>query len=288
MNWVIFNGEIMERSGAKVDVEDRGYQFGDGVYEVIRVYNGEMFALQGHLDRLVRSVKSIGITLPYSNEQLTGMFQELIKRNNLQLGTIYLQVTRGVAPRTHAFPSGNITPNLVAYTKELERPANHLKTGVNAILVEDIRWLRCDIKSLNLLGNVLAKQKAVESGCYEAIQHREETVTEGSSSNIFIVKNGVVITHHSNQYILKGITKDVILGLCKENGIPVEERAFTLQELKQADEVFLSSTSSEVMPVIQVNDIRFHDGHPGPVTKKIQSLFLTEIERQCGNLNKTM
>lgn len=286
MNWVIFNGEIIESGDAKIDIEDRGYQFGDGVYEVIRVYNGKMFALNGHLDRLFRSTESIGISLTYSKEQLTRMFQTLIGRNNLELGTIYMQVTRGVAPRTHAFPGGNVTPSLVAYTNKKERPVSKLKSGVNAILADDIRWLRCDIKSLNLLGNVLAKQKAVEHGCYEAIQHRGEEVTEGSSSNIFIVKNGIVITHASNQYILKGITKDVVLQLCAGNHLPLEERTFTLSELQQADEVFLTSTTSEVIPIIKVDEVQISGGAPGPITKQLQGLFTAEIEHQCGKLRR--
>lgn len=282
MSWVIFNGEIIERKDAKVDIEDRGYQFGDGIYEVIRVYNGKMFALDGHLERLFRSTESIGISLDYSKEQLAGMLETLIKRNNLQLGTVYMQVTRGVAHRTHAFPAGKVTPMLVAYTNELARPMDKLEKGVKTILTEDIRWLRCDIKSLNLLGNVLAKQKAVESGCYEAILHRSGEVTEGSSSNIYIVKNDLVITHASNHYILKGITKDVVLSLLAEKGIPVEERTFTIQELQQADEVFLTSTTSEVIPVIKIGNQPVGDGAPGSITRQIQSLFTLEIEHQCG------
>jgi D-alanine transaminase len=284
MNWTLINGEFVDRSNAKVDIEDRGYQFGDGIYEVIRVYNGKMFTAKEHLERFFRSAESISITLGYTIEQLTTLLQELIVKNNLTLGIIYMQATRGVAPRTHAFPAQHITPTLVANTKELERPAQKLDKGVKALLVEDIRWLRCDIKSLNLLGNVLAKEKASENGCYEAIQSRGQDVTEGSSSNVFIVKNGVIYTHASDQLILKGITKDVILGLCAENGIKVEERTFTREELAAADEVFLSSTTSEVMPVIAIDEKKVTSGEPGPVTRKLQTLFEAEITRQCGNL----
>jgi D-alanine transaminase len=284
MKWAILNGEIVERSNAKVDVEDRGYQFGDGIYEVIRVYNGKMFTAKEHLQRFFRSAESINITLGYKIEELTGMLEELISKNNLQLGTIYMQATRGVAPRTHAFPPGVVTPTLVAYTKELDRPQEKLSRGVKALLVEDIRWLRCDIKSLNLLGNILAKQRAAENGCYEAIQSRGQEVTEGSSSNIFIVKNEVIITHASDQLILKGITKDVILKVCAENGITVEEHTFTLEELKAADEVFLSSTTSEVMPVVEIDGNQLNGGSPGPITRRLQALFEAEIAHQCGSL----
>jgi D-alanine transaminase len=284
MNWTLINGEFVDRSNAKADIEDRGYQFGDGIYEVIRVYNGKIFTVKEHLDRFFRSAESISITLGYKAEQLTELLQELIIKNNLKLGIIYMQATRGVAPRTHAFPAQNVPATLVAYTKELERPIQKLEHGVKTILVDDIRWLRCDIKSLNLLGNVLAKQKASENGCYEAIQSRGQDVMEGSSSNIFIIKEGVIYTHASNILILKGITKDVILNLCAVNGIHVEERTFTKEELAAADEAFLSSTTSEVMPVIVIDGKAVNNGEPGPVTRKLQALFEAEITRQCGTL----
>jgi D-alanine transaminase len=284
MEFALLNGKIIDRSEAKVDVEDRGYQFGDGVYEVIRVYNGKMFTLVEHINRFVKSAESIGISLPFSSSQLTEMLEELLMKNNLQMGNIYMQVTRGTAPRNHLFPTKNVTPTLVAYTIKGVRPLENLKSGVKSILTEDIRWLRCDIKSLNLLGNLLAKQKASEQGCFEAIQHRGQDVTEGSSSNIFIVKNGTVITHESNHFILKGITKDVILNLCTKNNIPVEERTFSLAELEEAEEVFLSSTTAEVMPVIEIDGKKIRSGIPGPITGKLQDLFEKEIEKQCGTL----
>ncbi|MGX6443086.1 D-amino-acid transaminase [Neobacillus sp. K501] len=284
MGFALLNGEIIERSNAKVDIEDRGYQFGDGVYEVIRVYNGKMFTADLHLNRFVKSASSIGITLPYSLTDLMELLNELLVKNNLQFGNIYMQITRGVAPRNHPFPVGNVTPTLVAYTINGLRPLESLKAGVKTILTEDIRWLRCDIKSLNLLANLLAKQKATEAGCYEAIQHRGQDVTEGSSSNIFIVKNGTIITHESDQLILKGITKDVILDICEKNNFSVEERTFSLEELELADEVFLSSTTSEVMPIIEIDGKKVSDGVPGPLTRKLQELFEQEIESQCGHI----
>jgi D-alanine transaminase len=284
MSYAILNGKIIERSEAKVDVEDRGYQFGDGVYEVIRVYNGKMFTVMEHLHRFVKSSDSIGITLPHTIEHLTELLEELIAKNNLQLGIVYMQITRGVAARNHAFPTSDVVPTLVAYTKEVARPIESLKMGVKTLLTEDIRWLRCDIKSLNLLGNLLAKQKASEKDCFEAILYRGGDVTEGSSSNTFIVKNGVVITHQSDHLILKGITKDVILDICSKNKIPVEERIFTLDELAQADEVFLSSTTAEVMPTIEMDEKIVGDGNPGPTTRKLQELYEQEIEKQCGVL----
>lgn len=284
MEYVLLNGSIIERSEAKVDVEDRGYQFGDGVYEVIRIYNGKMFTAAQHLKRFFKSAESIGISIPFTNLQLQEMLEELLIKNNLETGNIYMQITRGTAPRNHVFPTGNVVPTLVAYTIKGVRPLDSFKSGVKTILTEDIRWLRCDIKSLNLLGNLLAKQKASELGCFEAIQHRGQDVTEGSSSNIFIVKNGTVITHESNHLILKGITKDVILNLCTKNNIPVQERTFSLAELEEAEEVFLSSTTAEVMPVIEIDGKKIKSGIPGTLTTKLQDLFKLEIEKQCGVL----
>jgi D-alanine transaminase len=286
MEFALLNGTIIKRSDAKVDIEDRGYQFGDGVYEVIRIYNGKMFTIDEHLKRFLKSAESIGISIPFKSLQLKEMLEELLIKNNLETGNIYMQVTRGSAPRNHVFPTGDVVPTLVAYTIKGVRPLDSLKSGVKAIKHEDIRWLRCDIKSLNLLGNLLAKQKASEQGCFEAIQHRGDDVTEGSSSNIFIVKNGSVITHESNHLILKGITKDVILDLCVKNNIPVQERTFSLAELDGAEEVFLSSTTAEVMPVVEINGKKVQSGVPGPTTQKLQKLFEREIENQCGVLVK--
>jgi len=282
MAYAIVNGQIVDRSRAMVDIEDRGYQFGDGVYEVIRVYNGKLFTPAEHLERFAGSLHKIGIVPPYTNDELLKILQELVEKNQLQLGIIYMQMTRGAAPRDHAFPKGKVSPALTAYTKETPRPVSYSASGGTAILTEDIRWLRCDIKSLNLLGNVLAKQKASEQNCYEAIQYRGETVTEGSSSNIFMVKDGVIITHPSTQLILKGITKDVVFNICEQKNLRIEERTFSPQELISADEVFLTSTVSEVLPIITINGKQIGGGTPGMITRKLQAYFSQEIENQCG------
>ncbi|MEW9110681.1 MAG: D-amino-acid transaminase [Cytobacillus gottheilii] len=284
MEYVIVNGEFVERSQAKVDIEDRGFQFGDGVYEVIRVYNGKMFTADEHLERLHVSGEKIGLKIPYSVEELKVQLAELIIKNDLKLGTIYMQFTRGVSPRNHPFPAETIAPGFTANIKHVGRPSENMDNGVKALLKEDVRWLLCDVKSLNLLGNLLAKQEAVAAGCFEAIQHRGETVTEGSASNISIVKDGKVFTHPATNLILNGITRRVFLDLCERNQIPFAEEASTLTELSEADEVFLSSTTAEIMPIIQINDKPVGAGAPGPVTKKLQELFQQEIEEQCGKI----
>ncbi|WP_053367432.1 D-amino-acid transaminase [Bacillus sp. FJAT-27245] len=284
MEYVVLNGEIIERDKAKIDVEDRGYQFGDGVYEVIRVYNGRMFTALEHLERLVSSAEKIGMKLGWPIEDLEKLFNSLIEKNQLGTGIVYMQVTRGTSPRSHAFPPAGVAQTLVAYTRDMQRPANNLANGVKTILAEDIRWLRCDIKSLNLLGNILAKQKAAEAGCYEALLHRGETVTEGSSSNIFIIKDGTVFTHPANNLILNGITRQTLEKLCVATGIPFVEKEFSVVDMLAADEIAVASTTTEIAAVVEVDGQPVGSGKPGPVSRKLQSLFEQEIERQCGKL----
>lgn len=283
MEYVIVGGEIVDREIATVDIEDRGYQFGDGVYEVIRVYNGKMFTAKEHLNRLQESAEKISIQIPYQPSELEEMLKGLIEKNGLANGIIYMQFTRGTSPRNHAFPH-NVAPTFVAYTRKVDRPVSSMQEGIKAIFIEDIRWLRCDIKSLNLLGNLLAKQKAVEAGCFEAIQHRGNIVTEGSSSNVAIVKNGTVITHPANNLILNGITRQKVKQVCEQNQIPFEEREFTVEEVLRADEVFLSGTTVEVTPIVEVEKKKISEGTPGEVTKKLQQLIKDEIEKECGSI----
>lgn len=282
MEKVIWNGQLVERSDAKVDIEDRGYQFGDGVYEMIRVYNGHMFTSEAHLKRLVESAEKIRLTIPYTISYMKDLLEKMIKENKIHTGTVYLQVTRGISARNHLFPDGNTKPVFVAYCNEVGRPVGLLEEGIQTITVEDIRWLKCDIKSLNLLGNLLAKQRAADEGCFEAIQHRDGTVTEGSSSNISIVIGGKVITHPANHLILNGIVRQVMLETCRNNGIPVEERSFTLDELMSADEAIMTSTTAEIMPILRVDGKAIGDGCVGKVTKQLQYLYEEEIVKECG------
>ena len=284
MQYVILNGELIAREAAEIDIEDRGYQFGDGVYEMIRVYNRHLFAGKQHLQRLVESAEKISLELHYTISEMEQMLNHMIKKNKIIFGTVYMQFTRGVSMRNHAFPAPGTSGTFVAYTKEVARPINTIRLGVKAILTEDLRWLCCDIKSLNLLGNLLAKQKAVEAGCFEAILHRGERVTEGSSSNIAMIKDGVLFTHPANNFILNGITRQKVLEICRNHQIPFEEKTFTTSDLLSADEVYLSSTTAEVTPIVEIDRKKINDGNPGPITVQIQKLLEEEISRQCGRI----
>ena len=284
MGKIIYNGELKERSAIQIDVEDRGYQFGDGVYEVIRVYNGKLFAADMHLNRLMDSAKLIQLKVPFTVAEIKEKTKELITAENLEYGIVYMQLTRGISPRNHAFPIGEVDPVFVAYTKDM--PYTGSKPGVKAVTVEDIRWLRCNIKSLNLLGNILAKQQAVEAGCDEAIQHRDGTVTEGSSSNVAIIVKGTLKTHPATNLILNGITRQILLKLCNDHGIPYVEEAFTLSDMMGADEVLYTSTGVEVTPITAIDGQLIGDGKVGSITLQLQKLFTQEIERQCGSLTE--
>ncbi|WP_042345237.1 D-amino-acid transaminase [Bacillus massiliigorillae] len=280
---VIWQGNIVDRMDVHVDIEDRGYQFGDGIYEVIRVYKGCLFTGKEHINRLYESASKVRLHIPYSFQQMVDMLTRLVKENELQNGSIYVQVTRGVSPRNHLFPPATVETILSAYTKEFSRPVETIYNGVKAKTVEDIRWLKCDVKSLNLLGNVLAKQSAYEAGCFEAIQHRIGMVTEGSASNIAIVVDGKVKTHPANHLILNGIVRQVMLQTCVSNHIQVDEAPFTLEDLMRADEIFMTSTTSEITPIVEVDGTIIGNGMPGPITKKLQSYYEEEIKKQCGS-----
>lgn len=266
---IIYQDRIVGNEEVHIHYEDRGYQFGDGVYEVFRVYGGKVFELNAHLERLERSASEIRMNLPVTLERMSELIQELIQRQNVVEGTIYLQVTRGYAPRYHPIPKVS-EPILTAYAKSVPRPIKATEEGVGAITAEDIRWLRCDIKSLNLLGSVLCKQKAVDAGVFEALLHRDGTVTEGSSSNVMIVENGALVTHPANHLILNGITRMAVLDLARQSGIPVREETYDLNRLFAADEVFLTGTTTEIAPIITVDGKPVGNGKPGPVTRRLQ------------------
>lgn len=266
------DGEFLKEEQIHLSVNDRGYVFGDGVYEVIKVYDGVLFTAQEHLERLLESANKIRISLPYTIDQLIEIVQKLQSVNQLQVGHIYLQVTRGVAPRAHQFPE-NCPPVIMGYAVENARPMQYLEKGAAMKSVEDMRWLRCDIKSLNLLGNVMAKQEAMEQGCQEALFVRDGVVREGSSSNVFGIKDGVIYTHPANNFILNGITRRVVLQLAEQLDIPVAEKEFTLAEALDMDEFFFTSTNSEITPAVIIDQQPVGLGVPGPLTRRLQAAF---------------
>ena len=284
MDYIVYNGALSKRETIAIDIEDRGYQFGDGIYEVIRIYNGKLFAWEGHIERLFASAQKIRLEIPYTKGQLKKILEDLIAKNNLVTGTVYLQFTRGVSPRKHAFPGKETSPTKGAYKLDCGRSMLQMETGVETWIVEDKRWLHCDIKSLNLLGNILAYEDAHKEGCYEAILNRDGRITEGSHTNVLIIVDGVLITHPANNLILNGITRQIILKLCEQLSIPVKEKEFTPKELMEADEVFLTSTTLEITPVVKINGQLIGKG-PSLITKKLQAAFKAEIENECGRLS---
>lgn len=279
MTYTLWNDRLVKEGETIISPEDRGYQFGDGVYEVVRVYNGQLFAIQEHIDRFYRSADKIRLVIPYTKDILHKMIYDLVEVNEVDTGSVYFQITRGATARNHPFPSHDVPTVFTANTKVNLRPMHNLQNGVKVTLVEDIRWLRNDIKSLNLLGAVLAKQEAVEKGCYEAILHRDGIVTEGSSSNVLAIKDGILYTHPANHFILKGITRTIVLQCAEEVGLPVVEKAFTTEDLFKMDEVMVTSTSSEVTPVIDIDGQSIGGGVIGQWTRKLQVAFEKEISR---------
>ncbi|MEK8130499.1 D-amino-acid transaminase [Paenibacillus filicis] len=275
-SYIWYQNELLPRQAVQISPDDRGYYFGDGLYEVFRVYHGVVFEAAGHFDRLERTAKALRIPLPFSRSVMEEKLQELIRLNDVQTGNIYLQITRGIAARSHPFPA-YAEPVLMAYAYPYERPLEAMRHGISAVTGEDIRWLRCDLKTLNLLPNVMAKQEALDRGADEVILHRSGTVTECSASNVMIVKNGILRTHPANHLILHGITRYVVLGLARELGIPVIEEPFTLEALGQADEAFVTGTTVEITPIIRIDDRPVGNGAPGPIVQQLQTAFDTAI-----------
>ncbi|MCC2326225.1 D-amino-acid transaminase [Bacillus wiedmannii] len=273
--FVLWNDAVIDTTKQKtyIELEERGLQFGDGVYEVIRLYKGNFHLLDPHITRLYRSMEEIELSLPFSKAELIILLYKLIENNNFyEDGTIYLQVSRGVQARTHTF-SYDIPPTIYAYITKKERPALWIEYGVRAISEPDTRWLRCDIKSLNLLPNVLAATKAERKGCKEALFVRNGTVTEGSCSNFFLIKNGTLYTHPANHLILNGIIRQYVLSLAKTLRIPVKEELFSIRDVYQADECFFTGTTIEILPMTHLDGTAIQDGQVGPITKMLQRSF---------------
>lgn len=266
---VYLNGEFIPYDQAMIHVEDRGNMFADGVYEVVRYYGGRAFEIEAHLERLQRSAAAIRLPLPLEPQELAPVADELVRRNGLQEATVYMQISRGPAPRQHLFPE-EPRPTLFMVARAVAPADESLyTTGVELMSLEDRRWKLCHVKSLALLANVLAKQEAKDAGAFDAVFVRDGIVTESTSANFFAVIKKTLVTHPEGPFILSGITRKVVLELAERLCIPVEERPFTLIELAEAEEAFITSTTIEVLPVVRIDGNVVGRGEPGPITKDL-------------------
>lgn len=274
---VYLNGIFTERAKAQLSPDDRGFIFSDGVYEVIKYYNGRPFRYSDHIDRLKRSLKEISVSFN-DFHILDSVFEKLLEENNLkkvQAG-VYLQITRGVNNRVHHFPP-DLTPTVYAFAFPFASVVKNLEEGIKVITREDIRWLRCDIKSVSLLANTMLYNQAVNEKAGECILIRNGKVTEASHSSVVAVKNDTVITHPLSNLILPGITRKVILEICARNKIPVDERPLLKEELYDADELIIAGTGSEITPVVQVDDVVIGNKKPGMITRFLQDKYFEMV-----------
>lgn len=280
MATVYLNGEFLPKDAARVSVDDRGYVFGDGIYEVVRVIEGRIFAWSGHAERMARGLREVRIDFGAADvAALEAVCMRLLDANDLRAGeaTIYLQVTRGAAPRLHHFPPAGTPPGVYAAASRFTPSREMREQGVAAIVQPDIRWSRCDIKTVNLMGAVLARQAAREAGAYEALLIRDGMLTEGAATNAFVVIDGVARTYPLSNYILPGITRQVVIAAARDAGVPVSEEPVTQQQLLSAAEVFIVGTTTDVAPVVTIDGRPVGTGAPGPLTRRIQEAFLARL-----------
>ncbi len=269
---VYLNGQFLPVAEAKVSVLDRGFIFGDGIYEVIPVYGGRLFRLAQHLERLDHSLEGIRLANPLNHHQWREVLEELVERNDDGDQSLYLQITRGVAMREHGFPD-NAEPTVFAMSSPIAPQIGEEPNGINAVTVEDIRWKWCHIKAIALLPNILMRQQAVEQGASEAIMLRDHFVTEGAASNVFIVNNGVVLTPPKSNLLLPGVTRDLVVELCQANSVPCVEGAISEQQLSSADEIWVTSSTREIVPVLRLNGEPVGNGQPGPLWQQLRELY---------------
>jgi D-alanine transaminase len=269
---VYINGKYLPAAEASISIFDRGFIFGDGVYEVIPVYGGRLFRLQQHLDRLRYSLAEIRLPVSLSDKKITEIFERLLK-NRSDDSSVYLQITRGSAPRNHAFPE-QMTPTILAYAQDLVYPDEaYREAGVHAVSFPDQRWERCDIKSVSLLANVLARQYAHEHDAAEAVLFRDGKLTEGAASTLFVVHDGQLLTTASGHSILPGITRELVLELACNHGLLCQQTNISEQQVKQADELWLSSSTKEILPIVQLDGKAVGSGKPGPHYHQIIKLY---------------
>lgn len=277
---VYVNGEYLPEDEAKISVFDRGFLFADGVYEVTSVLGGKLIDFEGHAKRLARSLSELEMASPVTEEELLAIHRELVERNGIDEGLVYLQVTRGAADRDFAYPA-DAAPTLVLFTQEkpglADSPA--AKTGIRVISIPDARWGRRDIKTVQLLYPSMGKMMAKAAGADDAWMVEEGAVTEGTSNNAYIVTGGTIVTRHLGNEILHGITRAAVLRFAKEAQMKVEERAFTIEEAQEADEAFITSASTFVMPVVEIDGVALGDGGPGPVAARLREIYLDESRK---------
>jgi D-alanine transaminase len=283
MEIAYFNGRFLPKENICLSPDDRGFLFGDGIYEVMKWYGSFFFDSESHLVRLKRSLREVRINWMKADSFLN-ISSELIRKNDLENrhALVYMQVTRGAAPRNHSFPDPEVEPTVYAFAREIKETGSVLPAGVSVLLRKDIRWSRCDIKSVSLLANTLSFQEAHERGMKECIFVRDGVITEGSRSNIFIVADGTLLTHPESGCILSGVTRKNIIRIARESGIPFTEEPFPEKDLDKIQEAFITNTSAEVTPVISFEQIKVGNGDPGPVTVQIHKRFHTEINTLIG------
>jgi D-alanine transaminase len=276
---VFLNGRYVLEDDAKISVFDRGFLLADGVYEVVPVVDGKLIDLAPFFARFAQSLSALKLDWPMSKEACLSMFQKLIDINHLREGGIYMQVTRGVAPRVFEFPQG-LEPTCMAFAFEKEiLHSPQAQHGVRVVTVDDIRWRRRDIKSIALLGQSMAREEAVERGAYEGWMVEEGFITEGTSSSAYLVKDSILITRPLSRSILPGIRRKLILELAPRHGIQVKQRPFTPEEAYAADEAFLSSATTLIYPIIEIDGHTIGDGQPGPITRKLRELYIEMVQQ---------
>ncbi len=267
------NGRWMPLAEARISVLDRGFLFGDGVYELIPVYARKAFRMTEHLRRLQHSLDGIRLTNPHPHMEWVRLIEELVAAQPFDNQSVYLQITRGAAPRDHAFPKDTAPTVLLMANPLSDPPREQIENGVAAISGPDIRWDRCDLKTLNLLPNVLGRQAAVEQGCVERVMFRDGVLTEGAASNIFVVKDGVILAPVKDHRVLPGITYDVVLELAAENGMAIQVRDIPEAEVRSADELWLTSSSREVQAIVTLDGKPVGSGVPGAVYRRMYGLY---------------
>lgn len=284
---IIWKGRIIEEADKTLDIQDRGYQFGDGIYEVTRVYNGKCFAVHEHLDRLFNSALKVEMDLGCSREEIITLMETLIEENQLNSGYIYLQFTRGDGiMRNHLFPEPSQSSVVFSgFTSAFLRPVEQIYRGIKVITGADERWAHCDIKSVSMQGNVMAKNKAAKAGASEIIMVRDGIVTEGSASNVLMIKDNTIYSHPDNQFVLPGITKYLVKRCAALCDIPFNEETFREETLYEADEIVMTSSVLELTPVIMVNDHIVSEGRRGPLCEQLQTVFESLVIAECGGLD---